>query len=85
MYDWDCNKGINNPNGVFSGVTRTIGGQNGSRTPTLCNNYTFLKVCKMCTDRYQHSVHSEMPQNNNEDQSALIREVSRPGLRRMEQ
>jgi hypothetical protein len=19
--DWDCNKGINNPNGVFSGVT----------------------------------------------------------------
>jgi hypothetical protein len=20
--DWDCNKGINNPNGVFSGVTR---------------------------------------------------------------
>jgi PKD repeat protein len=23
-YDWDCNKGINNPKGVLSGVTRTI-------------------------------------------------------------
>jgi hypothetical protein len=37
--DWDCNKGITNPNGVFSGVTRTIGGQKGSRTPTLYNMY----------------------------------------------
>jgi hypothetical protein len=30
MCYWDCNKGINNPNGVFSGVTRTTGGQNWS-------------------------------------------------------
>jgi hypothetical protein len=48
-------------------------------------NYTFFKVSKMCRDSHQHSIHSEMTQKNNEDQSALIREVSRPGLRRMEQ
>jgi hypothetical protein len=33
----DCNKGINNLNGVFSGVTRTTGGQKRSRTRTLYN------------------------------------------------
>jgi hypothetical protein len=30
-------KGTNNPKGVFSGVTRTIGGQKRSSTPTLYN------------------------------------------------
>jgi hypothetical protein len=33
--DWDCNKGINNPNGVFSGITHTIGDQKWSRDPDI--------------------------------------------------
>jgi hypothetical protein len=31
----DCNKGINNLNGVFSGETRTTGGQKWSRTRNI--------------------------------------------------
>jgi hypothetical protein len=33
--DWDWNKRVNNPNGVFSGVTYIIGGQNWSDTPNI--------------------------------------------------
>jgi hypothetical protein len=38
--DWDCNKEITNPNGVSSGVRRTIGVQNWSSTPTLYNIFS---------------------------------------------
>jgi hypothetical protein len=34
--DWDCNKGINNPNGVLNGVTRTTGDQKWSSDLEHC-------------------------------------------------
>jgi hypothetical protein len=36
------NKETTNPNGVFSGETRTFGGQNGSRTRQHCTILTYL-------------------------------------------
>jgi hypothetical protein len=36
------NKPINIPNGVFSGVTRTVGDQNWSRTPNIAQYYITL-------------------------------------------
>jgi hypothetical protein len=36
--DWDCNKGINNPDGVFSEVTCTIGSQKQSSNPQYCTD-----------------------------------------------
>jgi hypothetical protein len=56
--DWDCNKGTTNPNGVFSGVTRTISGQNGSSNPSIVQYYFDLynrKVgCEIIYYYYDH-------------------------------
>jgi hypothetical protein len=35
--DWDCNKGINNPNGVFSGLTVQLVVSTDQEPPTLYN------------------------------------------------
>jgi hypothetical protein len=40
--DWDWNKRVNNPNGVFSGVICTTGAQNWSGTPNIVKYYSKL-------------------------------------------
>jgi hypothetical protein len=36
--DWDCNNGINNPNGVFSGVTVQLVVRTDRVTPQDCTS-----------------------------------------------
>jgi hypothetical protein len=46
----DCNKGINNQNGVFSSVTRTPGGQKWSSDPNI------VQYDQSCETRNQESL-----------------------------
>jgi hypothetical protein len=42
--DWDCNKPINNLNGVFSGETRRIGDQKWSSNPNIVQYDNIEKI-----------------------------------------
>jgi hypothetical protein len=44
MCDWDCNKGINNLNGIFSGVTRYNWWSEVIKYPEHCTIYIY--ICK---------------------------------------
>jgi hypothetical protein len=50
--DWDCNKGINNPSGVFSGVTRTIRDQKWSSDSNIVQ---YVLSCVLCEKGYFYS------------------------------